>query len=162
MLSYRYNNAVRTAPRVLSSATSVLFQNNGIIVPARTHAASFEWKRFFKKDRNNRLLLTATNQLDDRRWIGQPFPGVSIFDGIGSIVFGSDAVTGVYHFKATDITANLMRVISLIILDIITSKMWLILWMALLLSGCNGHFLWWMTRPAIMHIRSERYGAVLL
>jgi hypothetical protein len=104
MLSYRYNNAVRTAPRVLSSATSVLFQNNGIIVPARTHAASFEWKRFFKKDRNNRLLLTATNQLDDRRWIGQPFPGVSIFDGIGSIVFGSDAVTGVYHFKATDIT----------------------------------------------------------
>jgi len=104
MLSYRYNNAERTTPRVPSSATSILFQNNGIILPARTHSASFEWKRFFKTNMNNRLLITFTNQADDRKWIGQPFPTVSIFDGIGSIVSGSESNTGAYDFKANDFT----------------------------------------------------------
>ncbi|MEO7984102.1 MAG: carboxypeptidase regulatory-like domain-containing protein, partial [Bacteroidota bacterium] len=104
MLSYRYNDAERSAPRVQSSATSVIFQNNGFILPAKTHTASLEWKHFFKKDMNNRLLFTYTNELDDRKWIGQPFPRVTIFDGIGSVVFGSDANSAVNIFKATDIT----------------------------------------------------------
>jgi hypothetical protein len=104
MLSYRYNNAERTAPRLASSANAILFQNNGIILPATTHSASFEWKHFLKKSITNRLLLTYTNQVDDRKWIGQTFPSVSIFDGIGSIVFGSESNTGIYDFKANDIT----------------------------------------------------------
>ncbi|MEJ7823549.1 MAG: carboxypeptidase regulatory-like domain-containing protein, partial [Chitinophagaceae bacterium] len=102
MLSYRYNNAERFAPRVLSSATSIFFQNSGPILPAKTHSGSFEWKRFFTKDMNNRLLLTITSQVEDRRWIGEPFPRVSIMDGKGSIVFGSDANGVVSVFKATD------------------------------------------------------------
>ncbi len=104
MLSYRYNYAERFAPRVLSTATSVFFQNSGPILPARTHSASFEWKRFFTKDMNNRLLLTFTNEVEDRRWIGQPFPRVTIFDGLGSIVFGSEANGALSVFKATDFT----------------------------------------------------------
>ena len=106
MLSYRYNDVERSAPRVLSSATAVIFQNNGVILPAKTHTASLEWKHFFKKDMNNRLLLTFTNELDDRKWIGQPFPRVTIYDGIGSVVFGSDANSAVSIFKATDITLS--------------------------------------------------------
>lgn len=104
MFSYRYNYAERTTPRVQSGSTSILFQNNGITIPARTHAGSFEWKRFFKKDMNNRFLLTFTNQLDDRRWIGQPFPAVTIQDGTGSIFFGSDGISGAQGVKANDIT----------------------------------------------------------
>jgi hypothetical protein len=104
MLSYRYNSAVRSTPRISGSATSILFENNGFILPATTHSASFEWKRFFKKGINNRLLLAFTHQFDDRRWKGQPFPSVSIFDGIGSIVFGSESNTGLYNFQGTDIS----------------------------------------------------------
>jgi outer membrane receptor for ferrienterochelin and colicin len=104
MMSYRYNAAERSTPRVLSSATTILFQNNGIKLPSKTHTASLEWNRFFKKGMNNRLLFTFTNQFDDRRWIGQPFPYVTILDGAGSIVLGSDAVSGIYNFKANDVT----------------------------------------------------------
>lgn len=104
MLAYRYNNAERTTPRIQSSATTVLFRNNGIILPARTHTASFEWKSFFKNGMNNRLLFTYTNQLDDRKWIGDPFPGVSIQDGTGTIILGSDAASGAQGFKGNDVT----------------------------------------------------------
>ncbi|MEJ7823317.1 MAG: carboxypeptidase regulatory-like domain-containing protein [Chitinophagaceae bacterium] len=104
MLSYRYNDAERTTPRVQSSSRSIIFQNNGITIPARTHSASFEWKHFFKRRMNNRFLLTFTNLMEDRQWIGQPFPNVEVQDGNGTIVFGSDAVSGAQGFKANDIT----------------------------------------------------------
>jgi hypothetical protein len=103
-LTYRYNNAERTTPRLQSSSTSLLFQNNGINITAQTYATSFEWKSFFKNDMNNRLLLTYTNQLEDRQWIGKPFPTVTIQDGTGSIAFGSDAAAGAQGFSANDIT----------------------------------------------------------
>lgn len=103
-LSYRYNYADFITSRVSSSATSIIFQNTGFTLPVTTHSASFEWKRFFKNDMNNRLLLTFTHELDDRNWLGQPFPKVTIFDGIGSIVAGSDANGMVSIFKATDIS----------------------------------------------------------
>ncbi|HEX5653186.1 MAG TPA: hypothetical protein VFX58_08935, partial [Chitinophagaceae bacterium] len=103
MLSYRYNYTERISQGV-AGATLVFFQNIGFTVPARTHAASFEWKRFLKKEMNNRLLLTFTNQLDNRKWMGQLFPRVSIADGSGFITFGSEANSGVSAFKANDIT----------------------------------------------------------
>ncbi len=102
-ISYRYNNAERMKPRAQSSATSVVFENNGIILPAKTHAASFEWKRNFKGNMNNRLLISFTSQAEDRKWIGQPFPNVSILDGSRhTIVLGSESNTGVYETKAKD------------------------------------------------------------
>src|SRR5689334_23579356 len=46
-----------------------------------THSGSFEWDHFLKTNANNRLLLTFTNQADQRKWIGQAFPSVTIVDG---------------------------------------------------------------------------------
>lgn len=104
MLSYRYNNAERMmAPRP-SSINAISFHNNGIILTARTHSASFEWKRFINSHLNNRLLISATNQVDDRKWIGEPFPTVTILDGNGTLSFGSEAATGINDFKATDLS----------------------------------------------------------
>lgn len=103
LLSYRYNYSERIAPP-LNSTTAMVFDNNGFKVPAKTHTASFEWKHFFKKGLNNRLLVTFTNQVDDRSWKGQPFPRVTIFDGIGNIAFGSEINSGNNSLNANDIT----------------------------------------------------------
>jgi hypothetical protein len=101
-LSYRYNNAERlTAPRP-SSVTAIAFHNSGIIIPQKTHSISFEWKHFLKSDRNNRFLFTFTSQQDYRKWIGQPFPFVTILDGNGTLNFGSEANTGLTKFKGAD------------------------------------------------------------
>ena len=103
-LSYRYNNAERlTAPRP-SSVTAIAFHNSGIIIPQKTHSISFEWKHFLKNDRNNRFLFTFTKQEDYRKWIGQPFPSVTILDGNGTLTFGSEANTGLTKFKGADIS----------------------------------------------------------
>lgn len=103
-LSYRYNNAQRLmAPRP-SSVTAIAFHNSGIIIPQKTHSFSFEWKQFLKNNFNNRLLLTFTSQEDFRKWIGQPFPSVTIFDGNGTLSFGSEANTGINKFRGTDIS----------------------------------------------------------
>lgn len=103
MLSYRYNYAERVTSGV-SGTAFVYFHNIAFKVPAKTHTASFEWNHFIKKDKNNRLLITFTNQLDDRKAMGQSFPRVSIADGVGFITFGSDANSAVFDFKASDIT----------------------------------------------------------
>src|SRR5689334_25244579 len=69
-----------------------------------THSGSFEWDHFLKSNANNRLLLTFTNQADQRKWIGQPFPSVTIVDGTNATLsFGSEANTGVNDFQATDL-----------------------------------------------------------
>ena len=102
MLSYRLNDAWRMTPPRPSSATGISFHNNGVIIPSITHTASFEWKHFLKNNINNRLLLTFTSQKDQRKWIGQPFPSVTIADGDGTLNFGSESATGVNDFKAAD------------------------------------------------------------
>ncbi|MEO7394751.1 MAG: carboxypeptidase regulatory-like domain-containing protein, partial [Chitinophagaceae bacterium] len=65
-VSYRYNLPERTSLRATGS-TVLAFQNNGFIVPARTHSVSAEWKHFFKQGTSNRFLFTYTNQKDDRQ-----------------------------------------------------------------------------------------------
>jgi hypothetical protein len=103
-LSYRYNNAKRTNPRLLNSATFIAYENNGFTWATLTHTGSFEWNRFLKNKMNNRLLLTFTSQSDNRIRIGQPFPTVLIFDGEGQINFGSDLSTAINDLNATDLT----------------------------------------------------------
>jgi hypothetical protein len=103
MLSYRLNDAWRMTPPRPSSATAISFHNNGIILPSTTHTGSFEWKHFLKNNFNNRLLLTFASQKDQRKWIGQPFPSVSILDGNGVLSFGSELNTGVTDFTGIDL-----------------------------------------------------------
>jgi len=104
LLSYRYSFAERMmAPRP-SSANAISFHNNGIIIPSHSHSASFEWKRVFNPDINNRLLITFTDVADVRKWIGQPFPSVTIQDGNGTLSFGSENGSHSNDFHATDLT----------------------------------------------------------
>ncbi|MBL7726909.1 MAG: TonB-dependent receptor, partial [Dinghuibacter sp.] len=42
---------------------------------------------------NNKARITFTNVVDDRGFIGDPFPGVTIFDGTASLNFGNEAAS---------------------------------------------------------------------
>jgi hypothetical protein len=88
-LSYRYNQGERT--NVSSSSSSTInFFNNGFLFPTTAHSASAELKTTISSRVSNRLLLTYSNNVDDRGPIGSPFPRVSITDGSGRIIFGPD------------------------------------------------------------------------
>jgi hypothetical protein len=74
-----------------SSAGTINFYNNGNFFPNRTNSTSLELKSLVgKKGASNRFLLTYTDVLDDRGILGNPFPRVTINDGSGRIVFGSE------------------------------------------------------------------------
>lgn len=107
-VSYRYNKGIRLNTST-SSSTAINFYNNGFQFPNRTNSVSAELKSDFSSNANNRLLVTFTDQLDDRSPLGQAFPRVSIFDGPGTIVFGTE------NFSA----ANLLKAKNLTILDMV-------------------------------------------
>ncbi|HEY0676830.1 MAG TPA: carboxypeptidase regulatory-like domain-containing protein [Chitinophagaceae bacterium] len=88
-LSHRYNDGERYNTSA-SSSTSLNFFKNGYIFPTKTNSTSLELKSTFSKGSNNRLLVTLTKVLDDRNPIGDPFPRVTIFDGAGRYVFGTE------------------------------------------------------------------------
>lgn len=73
-----------------SSNNTINFYNNGYSFPTRTNSTSAELKSLVGKSSSNKLLITFTDVLDDRRPIGQDFPRVRINDGAGAIVFGPD------------------------------------------------------------------------
>lgn len=88
-LSYRYNDGERN--NVSSSSSSTInFYNNGYKFPTTSHSASAELRTSLAHGASNRLLLTYNNVKDDRSPLGNPFPRVTITDGSGSIIFGTD------------------------------------------------------------------------
>ena len=87
--SYRFNQGERYNTTG-SSSTRINFANNGILFPNKAHTATAELKSSFKRGSTNRLLVTYTNVEDDRNPIGSAFPRVTINDGAGSLVFGSE------------------------------------------------------------------------
>lgn len=87
--SYRYNDGFRNNTSRSSNST-INFYNNGYEMPNKTHSGSLELNSRFKNRSNNKLLLTLTNVTDDRGAIGNPFPRVSITDGAGRIIFGTE------------------------------------------------------------------------
>lgn len=97
-VSYRYNKGLRYNTS-RSSANIINFYNNGYLFPTKTNSGSIELNSRFKQNNNNRLLLTFTSVEDDRKPIGAAFPRVSITDGSGSIVFGTEEFS----------TANLLK-----------------------------------------------------
>src|SRR5690606_28699912 len=67
-----------------------------------------EWKKFLKRSASNRLLVTYNNEMTDRGIIGQPFPTVNILDDGGMITFGSNALSQLNVFNASEL--NLLNV----------------------------------------------------
>ncbi|MBY0536674.1 MAG: TonB-dependent receptor [Chitinophagaceae bacterium] len=102
-VSYRYNKGLRYNTST-SSSTTINFYNNGYIFPNRTSSLSAELKSTLKNNTNNRLLVTYTDELDDRGPLGQAFPRVSIFDGSGTIVFGTENFSAANLLKAKNLT----------------------------------------------------------
>ena len=88
-LSYRYNNGERFNTSSTNS-TTINFYNNGYVFPTKSNSATAELRTSFKGNSTNHFLLTYTNVLDDRNPIGSPFPRVTIKDGSGSLIFGTD------------------------------------------------------------------------
>ncbi|MDB5232195.1 MAG: hypothetical protein JWN76_3000, partial [Chitinophagaceae bacterium] len=105
-LSYRYNFAERTATGNPNGSTLINFSNGNFTFPTTTHSFSLEWKKYFTHDVSNRFLFTITQESEDKKWTGSPFPRVAITDGIASIGFGSGPGTGLSLFKATDVTLS--------------------------------------------------------
>ncbi len=87
--SYRFNNAERYNTSRSSNQT-INFYNNGYIMPSKTNSGSLELNSRFRKGANNKLLLTFTNVQDDRGPLGNPFPRVTINDGTGRIILGTE------------------------------------------------------------------------
>ncbi|HEX6847973.1 MAG TPA: TonB-dependent receptor [Chitinophagaceae bacterium] len=88
-LSYRFNDGTRYNTTG-GSSTRVNFFNNGYLFPNTTNTFTAELKSTFKRNSSNRLLVTYTNVEDNRDPIGEPFPRVTIFDGAGQIIFGTE------------------------------------------------------------------------
>ncbi|MCY7420424.1 MAG: TonB-dependent receptor [Chitinophagaceae bacterium] len=101
-VSYRYNNAERLNTST-SSGTNINYFNNGFTFPSKTHSVSTELKSTFNGGRSNRLLMTYTGVVDDRGAIGNPFPRVSIIDGAGRIVIGTENFSGANLLKQNNV-----------------------------------------------------------
>ncbi len=105
-ISLRYNTAKRTALNGLSSSTQLSFSNSGLALPATSYSSTFEWKRFFSGGPTNRLLISITSELEDRKWMGRSFPRVSIADGPANILFGSAPGSGLTLYKGKNIAIS--------------------------------------------------------
>jgi outer membrane receptor for ferrienterochelin and colicin len=81
-ISYRYNKAERTNPN-RSSNTSIAFLNGAQFFPSTTHSGSFELNSKISNRVNNKFRVSFTDVIDDRGFIGNPFPNV-VINGYGS------------------------------------------------------------------------------
>jgi hypothetical protein len=88
-VSYRYNKGDRYNTSRSSNST-INFYNNGFLFPSTTNSGSIELNTRTKSNANNKLLLTFTKVTDDRGPIGSAFPRVTINDGSGRLIFGTE------------------------------------------------------------------------
>jgi hypothetical protein len=100
--SYRYNDGFRNNTSRSSNST-INFLNNGYEFPSTTNSASLELNSRLKRNSSNKLLLTYTNVVDDRGAIGSPFPRVTINDGTGRIVFGTEEFSTGNYLKQNNV-----------------------------------------------------------
>lgn len=92
--SARYTAAERTVSTI-SNTTTLYYSHAGYILNTRNLSGSFVWKHRPGSNVSHLLSATYTHVYDDRRPYGQPFPRVRIYDGEGSIVFGTDISSAV-------------------------------------------------------------------
>ena len=92
--STRYTAAERTVG-VISNATTLYYSHAGYILNTRNLSGSLVWKHRPGNNISHLLSATYTYVYDDRSPYGQAFPRVRIYDGEGSIVFGTDISSAV-------------------------------------------------------------------
>jgi len=91
-----------------SSDRGINYTNAGVFFPSRTNSTTLEWSTTNGSNMSNNLIVAYTDVLDDRNPTGNPFPSVRIFDGPGSISFGSEAFStaNLLEQKTLNITNN--------------------------------------------------------
>ncbi len=104
-VSYRLNKAERMNTSA-SSGTSINFFNNGVFFPSKTNTGTIELKSQFKRNTSNRFLLTYTDVEDNRDQIGDAFPRVTITDGAGRFIFGSENFSTGNYLRQKNWTLN--------------------------------------------------------
>ena len=82
-----------------SSTTAINFVNGAQLFESITNSSTLELNSRFSNKYSNNLVVGYTTVNDDRDPSGDPFPTVRIYDGSGSIYFGSEAFS----------TANLLQ-----------------------------------------------------
>jgi outer membrane receptor protein involved in Fe transport len=106
-LKNSYVNAENTDPRQ-SGDRSINYTNGGVFFPSRTNSTTLEWSTTNGSNMSNNLIVAYTDVLDDRNPTGNPFPAVRVFDGSGSLFFGSEAFStaNLLEQKVLNITNN--------------------------------------------------------
>ena len=103
-LSYRYTNAERVNANRSSyngSFGSINFTNGAQFFPSVTHSGNVELNSKFSNTFNNKFRASFTNVRDDRGFVGDPFPTITIaaFNGGPNYTIGSEAAS----------TANILK-----------------------------------------------------
>ncbi len=103
--SYTQNNASNPSS---SSKYSLSYYNNGQYFPSTANTTAVELKSNWDNKSNN-LAFSYSAVHDDRDPLGDPFPAVSIYDGNGTIYFGSESYSSANELKQNifNVTDNL-------------------------------------------------------
>ncbi|MDQ3142681.1 MAG: TonB-dependent receptor [Bacteroidota bacterium] len=88
-LRHNFTKAEKFNP-VGSFPNQINYYNNGEYFPSITNSTAIELNTRFKNTMSNNLILGFTTVRDDRDPLGGNFPFVTINDGAGTIVFGSE------------------------------------------------------------------------
>ncbi|MFW6226987.1 MAG: carboxypeptidase regulatory-like domain-containing protein, partial [Bacteroidota bacterium] len=88
MLRHSYTKSILTDANS-SSYRSLGFSNNYMYFPSTTNTTSLEFKSNWD-NYSNSLIFSSTFVRDDRDPLGDNFPAVTIYDGNGTIYFGSE------------------------------------------------------------------------
>ncbi|MFW5657264.1 MAG: TonB-dependent receptor [Bacteroidota bacterium] len=88
MLRHSYTKSILTDANS-SSYRSLGFSNNYMYFPSTTNTTSLEFKSNWDNFSNS-LIFSSTFVRDDRDPLGDNFPAVTIYDGNGTIYFGSE------------------------------------------------------------------------
>lgn len=89
MLRHSYTSHQSLSP-YRSSSSSLNFYNNGVFFPSNTNSTTLELKSNYD-NMSNDLIAVFTTVRDDRDPMGDDFPSVRVYDGSGTIYFGSEA-----------------------------------------------------------------------
>ncbi len=103
MIRHQYTKGDKRSPSN-SNPQSINFANSGVGFVSTTNATALELKSRFGQKYSNSLKIGYTSVHDDRDQLGQPFPNISIEDGVGNITAGSEIYSSGNELKQKILT----------------------------------------------------------
>ncbi|HPE86091.1 MAG TPA: TonB-dependent receptor [Bacteroidales bacterium] len=103
MVRHSYTENIAYNPSS-SGKYSLNFYNNGIYFPSSANTTAIELKSNWNNKSNN-LALSYSAVHDDRDPMGDPFPAITIYDGDGTLYFGSET-----YSTANELIQNIFNV----------------------------------------------------